>query len=177
MTDHDLVEHVAAHAGVESGEASTATRVVLSAIAGYLGSPARGEIAQELPPTLRASWLAGDDHALPLEEHLLGPGRTVAQVRELIGSVCYVLSERFSREALAAIRVATPPELARWFAATESEVAHDEQVPGLRETLARGRPGSHHPIADTPAQRVQSGSVAVPNPHGSRKLSSFSPER
>jgi len=172
MTAEDFVSHVAGHAGVPIGEADTATRVVLSAIGGYLTSERREQIAEELPPALRRALLAPVDAAVPVEERLLTPGENAAIARELVASVCHVLAEKLSNEALEWLGLALPSELARLLARPAHDASYDEHLAGMRDTLASGKPGSHHPVGDTPIDRGQSGSVASANPHGATKLSS-----
>lgn len=172
MTSDDFVEHVAAHGGLPFDRANTATRVVLATLGGYLSDARRALIAEELPVALRETLLAPRDAALPLEEALLAPGEDVGRVREAIASVCRVLGEELSTESLAFLRAAVPAELARFLAEPAREATREELVAGMRDTLSSGRPGSHHPISETPPDRRQSESVASSNPHGATKLSS-----
>ena len=172
MTSEDFVAHIAGHAGISVDQARTAASVVLSALGGYLSEAHRAAIATELPPELGNALLEPAGAALPVEERLLAPGMTVAHARELVASVCHVLGEELSNDALDWLRRAVPAELSGQLAAPAREASSDELVAGMRDTLARGRPGSHHPIGDTPAERRQSGSVASSNPHAATKLSS-----
>jgi uncharacterized protein (DUF2267 family) len=172
MTSEDFISHVTAHAGVSIGLADTATRIVLSAFGGCLSGPRRQLIAEELPPGLRAALLNPTSTAQPLEELLGAPGEKVGHVREMIASVCRVLAEELSTEALASLRAAVPADLRRFLAEPARETSDEQLVPGMRDTLSSGKPGSHHPISDTPADRRQSDSVASSNPHGATKLSS-----
>lgn len=172
LTSDDFVAHVAAHGGVTQGRAATATRVVLSALGGYASAGQRQQIADELPQELRAAVLSPAGAAIPIEDRLLAPGEKVAHARELIASVCHVLAERLSTGALAYLRSVAPPDLAGYLAPPSREASPDERLAGASDTLAGGKPGSHHPIADTAAARAHDQSIASTNPHGATKLSS-----
>jgi len=168
MTSEDFVAHVAGHAGVPADLAATATRIVLSAIGRCLTDARREELARELPPELQAALLQPIDSSVPLDERLLPVAHKLAHARELIASVFHVLGEELSRDALDWLRAALPPELRVTQPAREVGIEpHD-----LRDTLSRGRPGSHHPIGDARADRTQTSSIAADNPHGETKLSS-----
>jgi uncharacterized protein (DUF2267 family) len=170
MTSEDLLHHVAAHAGVTVEQ--SALRAVLATLGDYVAPPHRLAIADELPAELRGAWLSPGDRAAPLEERVLAAGQPVSHAHELIASVCCVLAEELSTDALGWLRAAVPAELARLLTDPDREATHDAFVPGLDATLARGRPGSRHPIADVGVDRAQSESVAAANPHGATKLSS-----
>jgi hypothetical protein len=43
---------------------------------------------------------------------------------------------------------------------------------GRGHRLSDGRPGSVHPVSESPPREAQAGSLADPNPHADRKLSS-----
>lgn len=172
MTHEAFIDHVAAHAGVSRDRADMAARIVLATIGGYLTDARRQQIADELPPGLRGALLAADDHAVPVTERLIVPGETMGHARELLASVCRVLGEELSSEALDWLWLALPVDLSQLVAPTATERRSTDFVPGIRDTLAAGRPGSHHAIGDTPATRNQSSSVDAANPHGATKLSS-----
>lgn len=171
-TSNDLFSHVAAHAGVAGSLAERVTRVVLAGIGGYLSPARRQFVADELPPALAALVVAGADLATPIEEHVLSLDTTIGHARELIASVCRVLAEELSSEAIEAIRAALPAALGALFAPPEP--AEPEPPPGMqppRETIAAGRPGSHHPVSDAHGRGAQSDSIAEDNPHAATKLS------
>lgn len=67
--------------------------------------------------------------------------------RELSASVCHVLAEALSDEALNWLWLALPPDLARLL---ERPAAGIPSQPAAGSTLASGQPGSHHPIVDVP---------------------------
>jgi uncharacterized protein (DUF2267 family) len=171
VTEADLGAHVAAHAGVSQDRAARAIRAVLSGIGAYLDAPHRELVADELPPALAGAVRAGDRVAVPLDERVLDPGTTAAQARELIASVCRVLVEELSREAVRAVRAEAPPELAALLVPGGAEAPPRPAGSSRRETLAAGRPGSHHPVSEQ-RPRAQPDSVAAANPHATTKLSS-----
>ena len=173
-TTDDFTSHVAAHAGVPAPFAERVTRAVLANIGGYLDGADRRLVADELPGAFGAAVLAGSDLALPVEEQLLALGATFGHARELIASVCWVLIEELSTEALDAIRAAVPAALAARLAApAPSEPPLPPPPPAHpRDTLAGGRPGSHHPLSDARDPGAQSESIAADNPHAATKLSS-----
>jgi uncharacterized protein (DUF2267 family) len=174
MTSEDFVGHVAGHAGVPLERAEIATNVVLATLGHYLSEGRRNEIARELPGPCAAAFCAPRSTSVPLEEALLVRGEKVAHARELVASVCHVLAEELSDDALGWLRRAVPIDFARQLSRPAHERVSEAVVAGTRDTIARAKPGSHHPIADTPADRTQSQSIASanPNPHGDTKLSS-----
>ena len=181
VTTEDLISHVVAHAGVATGFAARITRVVLAGIGGYLSPGARQLVAGELPPALGAVVLAGSDLGRPIEEHVLALdltlgselGPNLGHARELIASVCRVLVEELSTDALGAIRAAVPSTLAALLEPSTTSEAPPQAGSGRpRDTLAEGRPGSHHPVSSAHGAGVQSESIAAGNPHAATKLSS-----
>lgn len=173
-TTEDLIAHVAAHAGCERALAAHAAREVLATIGGYLPDAERARVADELPAELAATLRATAPRALPVTERLLGAAVSAARARELIASVGRVLAETLSRDAIAAITAAAPPELAELVVAPAP--ARDAPRPGSGRSLATGRPGSAHPVSEARDDRTQDDSVARDaNPHAGRKLSSGRP--
>jgi len=172
-TTDDFISHVAAHAGVSAGLAERVIRVVLTGIGGYLSAAERQLVADELPAALGVAVLTGSTLATPIEERVLAFDPSIGHARELIASVCRVLVEELSTEALAAIRAAVPVALASLLAApTTSEAPLQTAPEHPRDTLAGGRPGSHHPVSDARGPGVHSESIAAGNPHAATKLSS-----
>lgn len=172
-TTEDLCSHVAAHAGVPIALAERATQAVLAGIGGTLTPAGRELVADELPAGLGAAILAGGSLTTSIEDHVVALGVTPGQARELIASVCRVLIEELSSEAVDALRVGVPTALA----ALLVEPVTDEPPPRRaldprRATLAEGRPGSQHPLSDAPGRSAQRGSIADDNPHAASKLSS-----
>jgi uncharacterized protein (DUF2267 family) len=144
-----LASHVAAHAGVSPPLADYVLRAVVAGFGGYLSPANRQLIADELPVPLSAALRSASDDRRPIEDRVQLAGMSQAQTRELIASVCKVLAEELSDEALAALRASLPASVASLFVPSAPEVEH---------------------IA-SPLHR-QGSSVAEPNPHGEIKLSS-----
>jgi uncharacterized protein (DUF2267 family) len=144
-----LASHVAAHAGVSTPLADYALRAVLTGIGGYLSPAFRQLIAEELPPPLAHSLQSAANERRPLEDRVQLTGMSQGHTRELIASVCKVLAEELSDEALRALCTALPPATAVLF------------VPSS-------------PPLDRPyvPYHRQANSVAEPNPHADYKLSS-----
>lgn len=163
MTTDTFVSHVAGHAGIPPDRAEQVTRSVLSGLAGYLSPPQRELVAAELPDTLGACLM---------ESRALQPGLMGSHGRELVASVCHVLGEELSNDAMRVLRVALPRELVDLLAAPGREVAARAADSRHGTTLASGRPGSRHPISETAPPRGQAGFVGESNPHGGTKLSS-----
>lgn len=107
-TTATFVDHVAAHAGIPFDRAERAVRAVLGGIGAYLTDAHRQLVAEELPPALAASLLAGHDVSRPIEERVLGPGMTAGRAREVVASTCRVLAEELSYDALRALRADIP---------------------------------------------------------------------
>jgi uncharacterized protein (DUF2267 family) len=145
----ELASHVAAHAGVTAPLADYALRAVISGFGGYLPPASRQLIAEELPPTLAGALESATNERRALEDRVQLTGMSQSQARELIASVCRVLAEELSQEAVGALRASLPQSIADWFAPPAPAVEHHA----------------------SPIHR-QSTSVAEPNPHGDIKLSS-----
>lgn len=150
----DLVEHVAAHAGVSTELASTALAEVLAGLAGTLDPPAIALLETELPAEL-VPRMHRAGPPVPIEDRLLAAGIPSGLVRELEASVAHVLGEELSVEALAAVRAAVAPELAAWFADPSPRIVRHTVLRGRhqRPTLADGRPGSMHPLSEARPRR------------------------
>jgi uncharacterized protein (DUF2267 family) len=86
MSVEDLVDHVAAHAGVPPAMAEHALRAVLCRLGATLPSSARAFVAAELPDTLATSLAHGDSIAQPLEAAVMQPGMTLGHAREHVAS-------------------------------------------------------------------------------------------
>lgn len=154
-TTDDLCSHVAAHAGVSRALAEQATRAVLAGMGGTLTPAGRELVADELPTGLSAAVLAGDSLIAPIEQPLLEAGVTAGQARELIASVCRVLVEELSGEAVDALRVGVPAALAALLVAPASD-----------------EPPAHGGFGERAQHAAQHGSIAEDNPHATTKLSS-----
>lgn len=154
-----LASHVAGHAGVAEDRASDVVRTVLGGLGAYLSPAARQLVVDELPAALGTSLDAGSrSFEAALGDH----------ARELVASVCHVLAEELSVEALEALHRELPASLASLFAADEPT---PRKPPERTDTLAAGRPGSKHPLSEAGDAR-QHDSVSDDNPHAATKLSS-----
>lgn len=172
MTTDALLSHIAGHAGIPLPHAARAARAVLSGLGAYLTPSQRQLVAGELPESLGASLAEPASIAVPVDELLLEPGVTTGRARELVASVCRVLGEELSTQALLVLRGAVPARLVELLAWPTADLTARPAEPHRSATLASGRPGSEHPISETSPPARQSGSVAEPNPHGAAKLSS-----
>ena len=143
-----LASHVAAHAGVSTPLADYALRAVLTGIGGYLSPPFRQLIAEELPPALGSALESARDRR-PIEDRVQLNGMSPGRTRELVASVCKVLAEELSDDAVRALCASLPPATAVLFVPSAPAIEHH-------------------------ASQIHrhTGSVAEPNPHGDYKLSS-----
>jgi len=107
----ELASHVADRAGVPVAFADYGLRAVLTAIGPQLSPTGRELVADELPPTLAPALESTPIRAL--DPHDLLPGMRPGQAHALVASVCRVLADELSTDALAALRAALSPELAR----------------------------------------------------------------
>lgn len=143
-----LAAHVAAHAGVSQPLAELALRAVVTGAGAYLTPASRQLIAEELPAELGEALEAGAHDKAPVEARLQVPGLTPGEHRELLASVCRVLAEELSHEAIDALTSSLPRSIAALFVPSSPDVPR-------ASTLHR-----------------QTASVSNPNPHGETKLSS-----
>jgi uncharacterized protein (DUF2267 family) len=171
-TTKDFTSHVVAHAGVAAPLAERVTRLVLAAIGVSLSPAARELIASELPSELGATIVAGADlGGAPglVEQQVAALGMGPGHARELVASVCRVLVEALSTEAIVTVRAAVPASLATLLEAMaepcESELLPPPAWQRPRDTLAGGRPGSHRPLSEARGPRAQAGSIASEDPH------------
>jgi len=144
-----LATHVAAHAGVSTPLADYALRAVLTGIGGHLSPAFRQLIAEELPSPLAHALQSAVNDRRPIEDRVQLTGMSQGHTRELIASVCKVLAEELSEEALRALCASLPPATAVMFVPS-APPAEPPSVPYHR----------------------QANSVAEANPHGDIKLSS-----
>ena len=108
-----LALHVANRAGVPLTFADYGLRAVLTAIGPQLSPTGRELVAEELPPALAPELSSGPMREL--DPHDLMPGMRPGQAHAIVVSVCRVLADELSPEALAAVRTALPGDLARLF--------------------------------------------------------------
>src|SRR5262245_47648186 len=168
-----FVAHVAAHAGVSTGRADHATRTVLAGIAGYLSPALRELVADELPPALAVIVMEADPVTRAIDDLLIGRGVTTGQAYELLASVCRVVAEELSAEAIGALLGSLPIGIARMLGPVSPELGRRPPTRAQRDTLAAGRPGSRHPLSEA-GPHGHADSIAAANPHADTKLSSAS---
>lgn len=169
-TIETFVDHVAGHAGVSAAAAMHASHAVVAGLGAYLSGSARQLVAEELPAQL-ATALDEGDTALPIEEHVLAPGMHAGQARELVASVCRVLAEELSTDAIERVVEAVPADVGALFASS-SPATHVAHEPRRHPTLADGAPGSEHPVSEGHTRAAQTASVAEADPHADTKLAS-----
>lgn len=169
----DFAAHVAGHLGATILDLTRACDVVLGTFAGWLSPIDRELFVREFPSTFGTAFEQTTGEVLPLDERLISLGVTLGHAREVIASVCHVLGETLTDDTLAKLHAALPEELAA-FAVRPAPGRSTPVSRGARwsDTLAEGRPGSHAPVSEAPADRRQQSSVAADNPHGDAKLSS-----
>ncbi|HVK85599.1 MAG TPA: DUF2267 domain-containing protein [Kofleriaceae bacterium] len=170
-TTEAFAQHVASHAGSTEEQATRATRLVLARIGSHVSAETRRFLATELPARLAAALSDTDDLAVAPDERVREPPMRIGQAHELIASVCRVLAEELSTEAIDRIRVEVPASLAQLLSPPGGEVVGRTPSAAGYESLASGHPGSRHPIADTPGSRAQADSVADAGGHEDTKLS------
>ena len=148
MSTDAFISHVAGHSGIPMVQAETVTRTVLSSLGAWLTPAMRAYVADELPAPLGAALLDTKGVAVPVEERLLQPGITAGRAHELVASVCRVLAEELSTEALCALRAATPHAIASLLSTSGPEIVTYTHAPRRYQTVASGRPGSGRPISE-----------------------------
>lgn len=131
----DFASHVANHAGVTIERAERVARAVLASIGAYLSPARRDLVADELPPALAAALLANAGMATPLDERVLSPGMTTARAHELVASVCRVLAEELSADAIRALRLSVPIGIAALLATPAPELVRRPPALQRHETL------------------------------------------
>ena len=170
-TTDDFTSHLAAHAGIAAPLAERVAHIVLAGIGGSLSPAIRRLVADELPPELAAQVVAGADLATPIEARVCALDANAGHARELVASVCRVLAEELSVQAIAAIRAAVPTGIAALLVVPTGA----EPPPGPEprpDVLADGRIGSRHPVSESRASGAHGESIAAGNPHAATKLSS-----
>jgi hypothetical protein len=122
----------------------------VSGIGGHLTPAFRQLVAEELPDPLSTLVRSAVDDRTPIGDRVQVNGMSPGQTRELVASVCRVLAEEMSAEALEAMTTSLPGSIATLFVPSSPEV-HHEPAPLLHR---------------------QTNWIGEPNPHGETKLSS-----
>ncbi len=176
-----LVERVRALGGLtRDDEAYRAIRATLSALGQQLSPRERRILHDALPPSLRRGLGVGAPHPLELKDffHVVHRREGVSEgfAREHAQVVCRALGELVPRELRARLERELPPAVAELLEAPEAPSAPlDYPSPRVEwhHTVARGKPGSRHPVSTSRADRAQRHSVVrEDNPHAETKLSS-----
>jgi uncharacterized protein (DUF2267 family) len=179
---HALIEDVMWRGGIrDRAGAEAALEQSLEAVAAHLGADDRKSVAERLPASFAAIVIqparaatAGmrDLYARIAAREKISLGRAVEYVQAAGGALAELLDET-ARELL--VR-RLPAEWSALFVpvapASEADLPPGTQ-PGHGHTLATGRPGSLHPLAEAAPRGAQADSVAAAaNPHADSKLSS-----
>jgi uncharacterized protein (DUF2267 family) len=165
----------------EPAEAEAAIRATLEAVSEQLAPEDAAALARALPslaapaPARRdpsSAQLLADLHARIAASEGVSLGRAVEQVR----AVCLTVADALELEQRLLLERRLPADWAQLFALETRAPPADAPrgtPPGRGHTLATGRPGSQHPLAEGYPPRAQSDSVVTSeNPHADTKLSS-----
>lgn len=159
------------HAGLQGDdEALDAARVTLRALGARIDANARAAIEQVLPAALRSE-LHAQAQAEPSLQALaasVGAERKVAlgPALEQAEAVCRAIALELDDDAQQRLQRRIAEEFAPLFARPREEHApthpahihrRSDQTP---RSLARGKPGSRHPLSEAAPDRAQSGSIA-----------------
>jgi uncharacterized protein (DUF2267 family) len=172
LSTDQLASHVAAHAGVSPALAEHALRGVITGIGGYLSPASRQLVAEELPPPLASALGSAIGDQRPIEDRVQIAGLTPGRTRELIASVCRVLAEELSDDAVRALTAALPGDIATLFVPSSPEVLHPSPAYRQPGSVAEPNPHGEGKLSSGPPGLPQPDSVADVNPHGDTKLSS-----
>jgi uncharacterized protein (DUF2267 family) len=172
-----FVAHVAAHGGIANERATGVTVSVLTGLGAYLTPEGRRFLADELPEPLGNALCEGGRASFPIDAVGGEPGAETGRTHELVASVCRVLAEELSDDALRRLRDAVPASVRELLATPAPELVTRAVETRGRDTLSTGKPGSRHPISEGRAPEHQGEAVAETNPHASSKLSSTRRER
>jgi uncharacterized protein (DUF2267 family) len=174
-----LASHVAAHAGVSMPLADYSLRAVVTGIGGYLSPDSRRLIAEELPSPLVGALESAIDERKPIEERVQLTGMTPSQTWELVASVCRVLAEELSDDAVHILIASLPERVATMFVRASADVQRAEVHHRQSQSVLNPNPHGDIKISsvgprpfDIRITNRQAGSVAEPNPHAEGKLSS-----
>ena len=143
-----LAKQVAARAGVSTPLADYALRAVVAGIGGYLSPHSRQLVSEELPEQLAIALASATSDRRSIHERVALTGMTPSQTHELLASVCRVLADELSDEAINLLIGCLPPAVGAMLVPSSPTLPH----------------------ADT--RHRQASSIAEPNPHGESKLSS-----
>jgi uncharacterized protein (DUF2267 family) len=186
MIDESMLTQLVRDRGLaDDGRARRAILTTLAAFGAHVPSPEREALARALPLDFaRAASVEryrGEGKVADLyravaraEQAQRGAGREHVQI--VLGALGELLPEELEKRLERAVAPSIA-DLLQGVVRPEVEpppYAHGQSL--RHHTLAMGRPGSRHPISESPPPPPQSDSVAAENPHASTKLSSASGE-
>ncbi len=183
MNTEDLTQRVAELSGLSDPVlAERALRAVLRALRGVLVTDEAAALAAELPVAWRVVLEEeSGSPALDPEVFFTRVGRFAgadpAAARELAQVVCRALADSLSPDLRERLMRHLGEPLAALFAPVSPthpppRPPRAEALPREPHTLATGRPGSHHPLAESHPEPAHTHSVArSDDPHGDTKLS------
>jgi hypothetical protein len=150
--DRRVLADIAAHAGQVDRETVERTAfAVVAAIGAVVPAGDRARFAAELPPALGSALIAANP-STPLPALVSAPGTTSGRSHELVASACLVLAATLRPTTLTELRGLVPAAVGRLLVAPSPSLPHGVR-PGEPHTLADGRPGSRHPISESPVVR------------------------
>jgi hypothetical protein len=165
-----LVGLVARGARLEPAAARQATAATLVALARALPPFAASPLAGLVDAARREAEAAASQGPAAAIEWALGlsPDRA----RDLADTIIVAALEALGPDA-ATVHAALPEALRPAPAIVRPDVVHAHAAPPARDTLASGRPGSAHPLADARPEPAHEHSIArADDPHADRRLSS-----
>jgi uncharacterized protein (DUF2267 family) len=177
MTSEELIEEIAARAGLSGAEAGCVLDAVFETLGERLGRPEVEAIADRMPA--EAARMLRDtryDRAFSLDELYRRvaerEGVALGFAVEHTACVCSLVATRLDDATLARLGRALPDKIAALFTA---RAPTEKPLPSAHgHTLADGRPGSHQPLNEARTRGQRDSVVETNNPHGDTKLSSSS---
>lgn len=184
LDEGHLVVRIADDVGAgRTDEARRALLITLEALAGSLAHAEVEALADELPAHLAAAVRRGGGRrgvsADPFGDVAAREGVPRALAIEYAHVACQALAASLGDEVRAMLARALAPPWRELFHEREASAPppppHHAPPVGEGHTLATGRPGSHHAVADHGIERAQADSVVrQADPHEGDKLSSGS---
>jgi len=186
IDDEEVVARMCESVGrADLDDARRALEVTLIALAAALDPVEAEALAGELPPRLAAAVRQAERGAAPWTDE---PFADLAEREQLSRGLateyahvaCHLLADRISPEVLQLLgrRLPAPWRDLMHHRAAELPPPPHVHAPAVGDghTLASGRPGSRHAVADHGVDAAHAESVArSANPHGEEKLSSGTP--
>jgi uncharacterized protein (DUF2267 family) len=161
--------------------AHRAIMATLEALGARVPAPEREALARALPLKLaravsaerfRGTGSAADLYAAVVRSERVHGGFA----HEHVQIVLVALGELLPEELVTRLERAVAPSIAELLAgaprAASEPAPHRTSSSARHHTLATGKPGSRHPVSESPPPPPQSESVAAQNPHADTKLSS-----